>query len=236
MELSREKIADNLRYLRKETVMMSNEEQYALVEQERSNLEEKLNRLIENIGDIPIANERKMPYGWRKAAKGRTVWRIVEEVISQGLEYHAEKLGFDSVHAADSEVGVYDFKFRYDGNKESYVNIKSSVKVNNGKKSKDDISKAVGLIDFYHKNPNANLYVATFVIDFKDDMTIGLEKCIVFPTAWIPDVYVNPSNNGNLQSSKYKNLTGAIKRTPQEFLECLIEANELALEKKRIKE
>ena len=66
-------------------------------------------------------------------------------------------------------------------------------------------------------------------------MTIGLEKCIVFPTAWIPDVYVNPSNNGNLQSSKYKDLAGAIRRTPQEFLKCLTEANEVALEKKKKK-
>lgn len=212
---------------------MTNEEQYALVEQERKNLEDKLNKLIKNIGDIPIASKRIMPYGWRKAAKGRTVWRIVEEVISQGLEYQSTELGFDSVHAADSEVGVYDFKFRYDGNKESYVNIKSSVK--GGRTNKDDISKAVGLIDFYNENPNANLYVATFVISFKDDMTIGLEKCIVFPTAWIPDVYVNPSNNGNLQSSKYKDLSGAVKRTPQEFLKRLIEANDIAIEKKKKK-
>lgn len=203
------------------------------VENERKNLENKLNMLIKNIGDIPIASPRIMPYGWRKAAKGRTVWRIVEEVISQGLESQAKKLGFDSVHAADSEVGVYDFRFCYDGNKESYVNIKSSVK--GGRSNKDDISKAVGLIDFYKDNLNANLYIATFVISFKPNMTIGLEKCIVFPTAWIPDIYVNPSNNGNLQSSKYKDLETAIKRTPSEFLECLIEANNVAIEKKKSK-
>ena len=56
------------------------------VENERRILEDKLNTLIMNIGDIPIASPKIMPYGWRKAAKGRTVWRIVEEVISQGLE------------------------------------------------------------------------------------------------------------------------------------------------------
>lgn len=204
--------------------------EFTAVEVERKYLEDKLNTLIKNIGDIPIANTRIMPYGWRKAAKGRTVWRIVEEVISQGLESQATNLGFDSVHPADSEVGVYDFRFCYDGNKESYVNIKSSVK--GGRTNKDDISKAVGLIDFYNANPNANLYVATFVISFKPNMTIGLEKCIVFPTAWIPDIYVNPSNNGNLQSSKYKNLASAIKRTPVEFLTCLIDENNIALNKK----
>lgn len=208
-------------------------DEFAAVEAERGNLEEKLNTLIRNIGDIPIASPAIMPFGWRKAAKGRTVWRIVEEVISQGLESQAQELGFESVHAADSEVGVYDFKFCYDGGKESYVNIKSSVI--GGRTNKDDISKAIGLIAFYRQNPNANLYVATFVIKFNPNMTIGLERCIVFPTAWIPDIYVNPSNNGNLQSSLYKNLDKAIKRTPQEFLQKLIEANNLAIEKKKHK-
>ena len=207
---------------------------YSAVEVERKYLEDKLNLLIKNIGDIPIANTTIMPYGWRKAAKGRTVWRIVEEVISQGLECQAKALGFDSVHPADSEVGVYDFRFCYDGNKESFVNIKSSVK--GGRTNKDDISKAVGLIDFYNEHPTANLYVATFVISFKPNMTIGLEECIVFPTAWIPDIYVNPSNNGNLQSSLYKRLDTAIKRTPEEFLECLIKENAVALAKKKKKE
>ena len=212
---------------------MGNTEKYAAVETERKYLEDKLNQLIKNIGDIPIANNRIMPYGWRKAAKGRTVWRIVEEVISQGLESQVSSLGFDSVAPAESEVGVYDFKFQYDGNKTSYVNIKSSVK--DGRTNKDDISKAVGLIDFYNQEPNANLYIATFVISFKPNMTIGLEKCIVFPTAWIPDVYVNPSNNGNLQSSQYKDLSKSVKRTPQEFLIALKDANEIALKKKKAK-
>ena len=207
--------------------------EYAVIDLERQNLEEKMTKLINNVGDIPIANKTIMPYGWRKAAKGRTVWRIVEEVISQGLEFQAHELGFDEVCPADSEVGVYDFKFRYDGNKESYVNIKSSV--NSGKTSKDDISKAAGLIEFYKENPDANLYVSTFVISFKENMTIGLDKCIVFPTAWIPDVYVNPSNNGNLQSSKYKDLKYAVKRTPKEFLDCLLDANKIAIKKKKAK-
>lgn len=212
---------------------MTNDKLYLEVEKERSFLEEKLNNLIKNIGNIPIANTRIMPYGWRKAAKGRTVWRIVEEVISQNLENQGVILGFDSVHHADSEVGVYDFRFCYDGNKESYVNIKSSVL--GGRTNKDDISKAEGLIEFYSQNPNANLYVATFVISFKADMTIGLEKCIVFPTAWIPDIYINPSNNGNLQSSQYKNLSTATKRTPEEFLCCLVKENQIALAKKNAK-
>lgn len=205
-------------------------DKFAEVREEREILEKKLNKLINHIGDIPIANKRIMPYGWRKAKKGRTVWRIVEEIISQGLESQAEELGFQYVHPADSEIGVYDFSFRLKGKTESYVNIKSSVK--DGRTNKDDISKAEGLIDFYHENPDANLYIATFEIEFQEDMTIGLKKCIVFPIAWIPDIYINPSNNGNLQSSKYKNLESAVKRTPSEFLECIEAENKIAREKR----
>lgn len=205
-------------------------DEYKYLDLERKYLENKLLELIRGIGDIPIANNKIMPFGWRKAAKGRTVWRIVEEVISQNLESKAYELGFDSVHPASSEVGVYDFKFCYGKSIESYVNIKSSVL--GGKTNKDDISKAEKLIEFYTENPNANLYIATFVIKFNSNMTIGLEDCIVFPTAWIPDIYVNPSNNGNLQSSQYKNIKNAIKRTPQEFLKLLIDENNIAKIKK----
>ena len=212
---------------------MTDKLQIANVERERAFLEDKLQNLIKQIGNIPIANNRLMPLGWRKAAKGRTVWRIIEEVISQNLELQGKNLGFDDVEPAKTEVDVYDFMFSYDDGKKSYVNIKSSVK--GGKKNKDDISKANGLINFYNENPEANLYVATFVICFNKDLTVGIEKCIVFPTAWIPDIYVNPSNNGNLQSSHYKDLDAVEKRTPQKFLESLIEANNVALAKKKQK-
>lgn len=203
------------------------------IEIEREYLEDKLNLLIQEIGDIPIASPSIMPFGWRKAAKGRTVWRIVEEVINQSLEYYSNRLGFESVCPADSEVSIFDFSFSCDGNKKSYANIKSAVI--GGRTNKDDISKAVGLLDFFNNNPSANLYVATFIISFKDDLTIGLEECIVFPTAWIPDVYVNPSNNGNLQSSSYKELEKAVRRTPEEFFQCLVEANNVAVKKKEEK-
>lgn len=213
--------------------MTDSDELFESVENERKFLEDRLNELIIHIGTIPIASNKIMPYGWRKAAKGRTVWRIVEEVISQNLEYHGLNLGFDTVHPADSEVGVYDFCFCYNKSKQSFVNIKSSVK--GARTNKDDISKAQGLIDFYDKNKNANLYVATFIITFNSDMTIGLDGCVVFPTAWIPDIYVNPSNNGNLQSAQYKYLNKAIKRTNEEFLNLLITENNRAKEKRKTK-
>lgn len=204
------------------------------VESERLFLEKCLKKLIADIGRIPIANTTIMPLGWRKAAKGRTVWRILEEVIGQNLETKASDYGFDDVSVSDSEVSVWDFRFKIPSGSMSYVNIKSSVK--NGKKNKDDISKAEGLNEFYASYPDANLYVATFIISFQDDMTIEVEDVIVFPVAWIPDIYINPSNNGNLQSSKYKDLSNAIRRTNEEFFAEFQNAWDIAKEKKKKKE
>ena len=58
------------------------------IERLRSNLEKSLTKLINKIGKIQIGRKEQFPFGWRKAAKGRTVWRIIEEVITQNLELH----------------------------------------------------------------------------------------------------------------------------------------------------
>lgn len=200
------------------------------IEEERIFLEEVLKKLIKEIGPIPIANKRIMPYGWRKAAKGRTVWRIIEEIISQNLEKKGKKIGFQKVEASESEVSCYDFKFVLNAVKTSFVNVKSSVV--NGKVNKDDISKAIQLKVFFEENPKSNLFVATFIIDFKDDMTIDIVDCIVFPIFWIPDIYVNPSNNGNLQSANCKFINKAIRRTKKEFYNEFIDAINIANNKK----
>lgn len=215
--------------------ILKNAQNFASVERERQYLENMLNKLIqEKVEEIQIISSKNhanvMPFGWRKAAKGRTVWRIVEEIISQNLEKYAKEYGFSSVRPATSEVGVYDFEFCYNNSQSAYVNIKSSVK--GARTNKDDISKAIGLINFYQQHPFANLYIATFIIDFKEPLKIKFEKCVVFPTSWLPDIYVNPSNNGNLQSAKYKDIATAIKRTQKDFLEELIKANDIAISKK----
>jgi hypothetical protein len=69
------------------------------------------------------------------------------------------------------------------------------------------------------------------LIEFTEAMAVHLQSCSVIPVSWIPDIYVNPSNNGNLQSSKYKDIDLAIRRTNQEFLK----AYDIALEKRRRK-
>ncbi len=67
---------------------------------------------------------------------------------------------------------------------------------------------------------------------FEDDMTVNIVECVVMPIGWIPDIYINPSNNGNLQSAKYKDVKSAIKRTNKEFIDLLEKEIENAKVKK----
>lgn len=196
----------------------------------RQELQQSCDLLIKKVGKIQIGTPELFPYGWRKAAKGRTVWRIVEEIITQNLEkYHAE-FKVDGVHVSDSEVTVYDMKCKY-GSLEAYINIKSAVV--DGKRQKDDISKAEGLKEFYDEDNERQFFIATFFIQFNSDMTIEITKAVIFPIAWIPDIYVNPSNNGNLQSAYYKDLKDAVKRDNKQFLPLFQKAIVVAKKKKQ---
>lgn len=200
----------------------------------RKELEVTLNKVVSSLGKLQIGTRLQFPYGWRKAAKGRTVWRILEEAITQNLELNYIKYGFESLSPADSEVGVYDFSGKFNTMSDSfYVNIKSAVI--GGRTNKDDISKAKSLVEFFEEEPNKQLFIATFLIEFSDDMSVLITEAKVMPTMWLPDIYVNPSNNGNLQSSKYKALEEAVKRSNTEFISALKDEIKVATFKKAAK-
>ena len=57
----------------------------------------------------------------------------------------------------------------------------------------------------------------------------------LFISLWINDVYVNPSNNGNLQSAYYKDIKDAIRRSNEEFLPIFNSALAFAQAKKKAK-
>lgn len=201
----------------------------------RTKLATALTKLQQSIGHIAIGNSNHFPYGWRKAAKGRTVWRIVEEVINQNLEKHHKSYDIDYFSPSESEVGVYDFIIKLSGDADRvYVNIKSSVL--DARSSKDDISKAARLLEFYEQGRTRQLFIATFGLEFTSEpLGIRLAEVAVLPTAWLPDIYVNPSNNGNLQSAHYKKLETAVRRTNDQFISELQSAVEVAAVKRRRK-
>ena len=187
--------------------------------------QEALNKLSDKIGKIIIASKKQLPLGWRGAAKGRTVWRIIEEIVIQNLQINSIEYGISNVEFAKSEIAVYDFKFQIN-NKTIYVNIKTAVL--GGVANTDDISKSGGLKTFFTEDVNRQLFIATFFIKFNEETEISVEidNVVIFPIVWIPSVYINPSNNGNLQSSRYKSLANATKRTNEEFISLLNEEME----------
>jgi len=201
------------------------------IEALREELQKSFDLLVAKINKIQIGTKEQFPYGWRNAGKGRTVWRILEEVITQNLEKDFNKFNLQSAIPSDSEVSVFDLKCKVIGNDTPiYINIKSAVL--NGKKNKDDISKGIGLRDFYSEDVNKNFFVGTFFIKFNDDMSIEIDHATVFPIAWIKDIYVNPSNNGNLQSAYYKDLKDAVRRSNAEFHPLFLDELEFARLKK----
>ena len=137
----------------------------------RSELETALNKVANSLGKIQIGSKSQFPYGWRKAAKGRTIWRILEEAITQNLENKFKEFGFDELNAADSEVGVYDFSGKFtDIDSPFYVNIKSAVI--GARTNKDDISKAIRLLEFFNEDSERKLFIASFLIKFEEDMSV----------------------------------------------------------------
>ena len=203
-------------------------------EKHLSELNKIFYELLNRIKAIQIGTPEQFPFGWRKAAKGRTVWRIIEETISQNLEKYFNELGLSTVMPSESEVSVYDAILILKGESNGiYINIKSSVF--GGKTQKDDISKAIGIRGFFEEDITRELFIATFVLRFDDKMLVHLENCYVMPITWIPDIYVNPSNNANLQSSKYKDINQAKKRSNQEFLLELTQQMEIAARKREAK-
>lgn len=207
--------------------------QIQTIETYRLALQNALEELLIQIGTIQVSPPSRFPFGWRKAAKGRTVWRLLEEAITQNLEVKHQQLGLVSFSTATSEVGISDFSCSLDGENTVFVNIKSSIK--NQKSSKDDISKARKLETFFSQDKNRILFIATFEIEFLENMQFRLERCTVMPVMWLPDIYVNPSNNANLQSSQYKSLDRAVRRSGQEFLDLLREAIAVADAKRESK-
>lgn len=197
----------------------------------RLKLQEALEGLIKKIDKVQIGTKDQFPFGWRTAGKGRSVWRILEELITQNLQAHGHGFGMTRLTMPVGEVSVYDFEIHLNGFENSiFVNVKSAL--DGAFTSKDDISKGKGLLKFYEATPSHELFIATINLKFNDDMSVSLVGVTVMPTAWLPDLYVNPSNNGNLQSSKYKDVAHATKRTNVEFVAELQKAVDKADQKK----
>jgi hypothetical protein len=207
---------------------------FASVENYCERLQVSLNELCKKIGPIQIGTKKQFPDGWGKAAKGRTVWRIVEEAINQNLKKNRDELGFSKVCPSNSEASLYDVKVELKNDTQIlYLNFKAAVAGKQTKKG--DISKAESIVKFFDADVNKQLFIVTFGIVFHASMAIEIKTCLVTPITWLPDIYVNPSNNGNLQCSQPATLNDATRRGNRDFLATLKSAMKTADEKRQSK-
>jgi hypothetical protein len=182
-------------------------------------LTSSLQQLLKRIGRIQIGTPRQFPDGWGRAAKGRTVLRIVEEAVVQNIKARHAELGLAHAEAAPGETELYDVKVRFEWSKvDLFLNLKTAARGRETKKG--DVSKADGIIRFFQKDAERQLFIVTLVVRFSADMFIEIEKCLVIPITWLTDIYVNPRNN-NLQCCQPKRLVDATKRTNAEFIAAL---------------
>jgi hypothetical protein len=191
-----------------------------------------LDKVSEHLGPIQIGNIRQFPNGWGKARKGRTVWRIVEEAINQNLKAKCTTLGLDKVCPPDRETSIFDVELCFKGDPQLiHLNFKAAVA--DKKHNKGDISKAKKVLEFFAEDLSRQLFIVTFPIAFGNNMTIKIENCLVTPITWLPDIYVNPSNNGNLQCRHPENLKLANRRTNARFVAELKQAMPAAAKKRQ---
>jgi hypothetical protein len=182
-------------------------------------LTSSLEKLLKRIGRIQIGTPQQFPDGWGRAAKGRTVWRIVEEAVVQNIKARRAELGLAHAEAAPGETELYDVKVRFEQSKvDLFLNLKTAASGRETKKG--DVSKADGIIRFFDMDAGRQLFIVTLVVTFSADMFIEITKCLVVPITWLSDVYVNPRNN-NLQCCQPKALANATKRTNAEFIAVL---------------
>ncbi len=201
------------------------------IEKLQSSLQNSFDLLVEKINKVQIGTKKQFPYGWGNAAKGRTVWRIVEELVTQNLKKHYLDFNLKEITVSNSEVSIFDFECKLkDNNTPIFINIKSAVL--DGVNNRDDISKGTGLKEFYKDDINKNFFIGTFFIKFNTDMTIEIDHVTIFPIVWLKDIYINPSNNGNLQSAYCKNIDYAEKRSNADFHAIFLQELEFAELKK----
>jgi hypothetical protein len=196
-------------------------------------LASSLNKLLRRIRRIQIGTPKQFPDGWGRAAKGRTVWRIVEEAVVQNLKKHRASLGLAVAEVAPREVDIYDVKIRFKNSTiELFLNLKTYAAGLETKKG--DISKAKRIIEFFDQDVARQLFIVRLVIRFSADMCIEIKECLVVPITWLPDIDVNYHNH-NLQCRQPKTLGGVTRRTNSKFVAALQHAIRIADAKRQKK-
>lgn len=149
---------------------------------------------LKYIAAFDVTTEAALPFGLKPHT--RSVSWLIEQVVCQGIDSSAVKLGVSSVNYDLPDTELHDIEFSIDGTK-YFVNIKSHQA--NKKSNKNDISAVVKLYERYRDQPDYRLYYACVAIRFDSvnkNRRILFEETdmVVFSPQFIP-LYVNPTND-----------------------------------------
>lgn len=146
---------------------------------------------LKNVPEFDIADPKLLPYGLKPHT--RSVSWIVEQVITQQMKFHAQKMGLKDVDIDIPDTALHDCILIRSHGVRLYVNVKTHQ--HSGKKNKNDISAVEKLYFQYHTNPDYRLIYFCAPITFANTtIRIHADECHVFSPQFMP-IYVNPRND-----------------------------------------
>ncbi len=168
--------------------------------------------LLEILPSFNITDKKVLPYGLKPHT--RSVSWLVEQVITQQLQYNRKKLKINNVIFDLPDTCLHDCEIKIK-NEIYFVNIK--VHSMSKKENKNDIVAVEKLYMQYSSNSNYNLIYVCFGIHF-ENIVIKFDPAylVLFSPQFMP-IYVNPRND-KIQAFYHHE---SEHRTRKEFLDLL---------------
>ena len=172
---------------------------------------------LKDISSFQVVHPNTLiPYGLKPHT--RSISWLAESIVSQNIKSKKEKYGVEYFEEPESDIGVWDFKIRFEGSKEMlYVNFKvTNVKAN---KQHNDMSSIKKLVKFFEDNKKKKLFYLIFPIEFNNNTISFVDNFICGEYIKMKNFYLNPRNE-HIQA--YYDVEN-IDRTYEQFYDLLLE-------------
>jgi hypothetical protein len=176
-------------------------------------VEEGFNRLVQRIPTFRILDPTLVPEGLKPHT--RSICWLMEQVILQNTRQDASYFGFSDFEYPESDVSVWDAKFKLIEVQEA-GKIFVNVKVGNATipDENNDFASIKALLSFYEKERDPLLLCVVFKFRFANVQVTFDGRPLVKNYTWVDNFVVNPRNK-HLQAL-YN--CGQTPRTTQQFV------------------
>jgi hypothetical protein len=147
-------------------------------------------RLLNLLPSFEIADTAALPFGLKPHT--RSVSWIVEQVITQQLQFHSFALGLTQVHFDMPDTSLHNCILVV-GEKKYWVNVK--IHDMSKRHSKSDIAAVEKLFNQYRDIPEYEVIYACFGIHFRNNVIeFDRDYLKLFSPQFLP-IYINPRND-----------------------------------------